>query len=130
MTGPNNAWPPGFLAGPPTWPPGRVLPCAVDGNPCFSLSGRHRPRGPTTRHQSISANCLVVNVVVYVSNSERKQRARKPPLRGGWGVNLKPSLRIVGVVGGDYMLKQARDKWVRSHFLKKHTHRAHTVYTP
>ena len=26
-----------------------------DGKPCFSSSGRHRPRGPTTRRQSISA---------------------------------------------------------------------------
>ena len=37
-----------------------------------------------------SQHCLVVNVVVYVSNSERKQRARKPPLEGGLGVSPKP----------------------------------------
>ena len=65
----------------PALPPAALVPferplqgarCGLfDGNPCFSSSGRHRPRGPTT-------------------NSERKQRARKHPLRGVWGVNPKP----------------------------------------
>ena len=33
---------------------------------------------------------LLCNVVVSVSNSERKQRARKPTLKGGLGVNPNP----------------------------------------
>ena len=58
------------------------------GNHCFSSSSRHSRGGPTTRHPSISA--VLGCVVVYVSNGERKQRARKPPLRGVRGVNPKP----------------------------------------
>ena len=55
-----------------------------------------RTHNPTPIHISSAWLC---NVVVYVSNGERKQRARKPPLRGVWGVNPQPQLRIVGVVG-------------------------------
>ena len=33
---------------------------------------------------------VLCNVGVYVSNCDRKQRARKPPLKGVWGVNPKP----------------------------------------
>ena len=44
-------------------------------------------RNRTPIHISSAWLC---NVVVYVSNGERKQRARKPPLRGVWGVNPKP----------------------------------------
>ena len=46
-----------------------------------------RTHNPTPIHLSSAFLC---NVVIYVSNSERKQRARKPPLRGVWGVNPKP----------------------------------------
>ena len=43
-----------------------------------------RTDNPTPIHISSARLC---NVVVYVSNGER---ARKPPLRGVWGVNPKP----------------------------------------
>ena len=56
----------------------------------FSSSGLHRPRGPHNPTQIHLSSALLCNVVVYVSNSERKQRARKPPLRGVWGVIPKP----------------------------------------
>ena len=39
------------------------------GNHCFSSSGRHRPRGPTTRHQSIPA----------AVHCEGKQGQENPP---------------------------------------------------
>ena len=48
-------------------------------------------------------------VVVYVSNSERKQRARKTPLMGGLEGEPQTLMRIVGVVAG----LLARGKWVR-----------------
>ena len=49
-------------------------------------TGREDPQPDTNPSQQ----CLVVQLSVEVSNSERKQRARKPPLRGVWGVNPKP----------------------------------------
>ena len=41
-----------------------------------------RAHNPTPIHLSSAWLC---NVFVYVPYSERKQRARKPPLRGVWG---------------------------------------------
>ena len=58
-------------------------------------TGREDPQ-PAPIHISSAWLC---DVVVYASNGEKEQRARKPPFRGVWGVNPKPELRIVGVVG-------------------------------
>ena len=70
----------GFDRGPRPSVPSAALPC-----PALPAARTHNP---TPIHLSI-AWLWLRNVVVYVSNSERKQRARKPPLRG-CGVNPKP----------------------------------------
>ena len=94
----------------PALPPGRVgvstssSPDRARGPGCLletlacrrvAGTGREDPQPDTSPSQLRFA----VNLGAYISNCERKQRARKPPLRGVWGVNPKPYLRIVGVVG-------------------------------
>ena len=66
----------------------REANCLLGTLACFSSSGRHRPRGPTTRQQSISI--LVAVKHTFSASWEGKQRARKPPLRGVWRVSPKP----------------------------------------
>ena len=66
----------------------REANCLLGTLACFSSSGRHRPRGPTTRQQSISI--LVAVKHTFSASWEGKQRARNPPLRGVWGVSPKP----------------------------------------
>ena len=51
------------------------------GNRCFSSSGRHRPRGPTTRHQCISAVVCCAMWLLMCRNA----RKRESPLEGGLG---------------------------------------------
>ena len=104
-----------------TGPPGRVIPLGVGSGGFSgllllpgkvtalraTLTGREgrvvcwkhlllaaRPARAARTHNatSIHRNCgLLCNVVVYVSTCESKQRARKPLLRGFWGVNPENS---------------------------------------
>ena len=60
----------------PSSDPCRLQRCGVfDGNPCFASSGRHRPRGPTTRHQSISAllGCAMWLFMCRTAKGSREQ---------------------------------------------------------
>ena len=56
---------------------------------CWKLlllsSGRHRPRGRTTRHPSISAvlGCAMWLFMCRTATGSREQESRKPPLGGG-----------------------------------------------
>ena len=100
---PGLAWP--GLAWP--WP---ALPCPVlarrvaltgrEGPGCL-LEFVERPAQAARTHNPtpIHLSCALLCLVAYILNCARKQRARKPPLRGVWGVNPKPELRIVWVAG-------------------------------
>ena len=68
------------------------------GNPCFSSSGRHRPRKPTTQHTNPSQLWFAVKRAFY-AKLPREAKSKKAPLEEGLGVNPKPYLSIVGVVG-------------------------------
>ena len=59
------------------------------GNPCYSSSVRHRRRGPTTPHHSISA---VVCCVKHAFSAElpREAKGKKASLEGVWGMSPKP----------------------------------------
>ena len=51
---------------------------------CFSSSGQHRPRGPTTRHRSISAMacCETWSFMCRIAEGSSEQET---PLTGVWG---------------------------------------------
>ena len=70
---------------------------AFVGNPCFSSSGRHRPRGLTTTNPS--QLWFAVRCGRLCTELRREAESKKTPFEGVWGVNPKQKLRLVGVVG-------------------------------
>ena len=92
-------------------------------------SARHRPRGPTTRHQSISV-VVCDEMWSFLCRTAKGSREPSSPLEGVWGVNTKPQLKVVGVVGaGFHADANAREVGAPQTKIKRRTHHAHTVYS-